>query len=134
MDRRRRSNGYILMVVLITMTVIIVTLVAMVRQASIVANAIRTHKEQSQVHWILESGIERAKARRISDPEFASETWLADLSLKGNQPAAVVETTIQDDAKLGTAIIVTVTIAKKSRPDLTVRRTIPFTQPVTTKE
>ena len=123
--QKKARRAYILMVVIVTMTVVVLTLIAMVRQAALVANSVRIQKEQSQVAWMLESRIERAKARLMIDPDFVSETWSIDVDLTDNRPPAVVE--IQKDKESST-ISVQVTLAKKSRPNLVARKTIPFTQ------
>lgn len=124
-DRGNPRGGYIMMVVVITMAVIVLTLIAMVRQVTMVAQSLRTSKEKSQIHWILESGIERAKARLMSDPAFVSETWSIDIAPNGG-PSTVVRIQIDEDTNLGRTIHVQVNMSKKSRPDYVARKKVPF--------
>jgi type II secretory pathway pseudopilin PulG len=88
---RKPRRGLTMIAVLVCLLVMMLLGAALLRVALQERDGNRDQERRLQAEWLVESGLERARARLAADAGYAGETWpisAADLGLAEAGPAA----------------------------------------------
>jgi len=100
----KRSNQRGLAIVPAFVCLVLVTLFCgvLLKLAASHRALVRSESNKTQVDWLVESGMEKAAAKLLANPDYRGETWeLAANEMAGGKPAVVriVVETLEKDPK-----------------------------------
>jgi Tfp pilus assembly protein PilV len=90
LNRSKPRRGITIVAVLVCLFVIVMLGAALLKMALAERNSNRDQERRLQTEWLVESGLERARARIAADRSYAGEKWsigAADLGLPEPSPA-----------------------------------------------
>jgi type II secretory pathway component PulK len=94
MKTTQRHNwrcGMALIAALVALAVTSAVFAGILAGAATLRRQVRTHREQAQVRYLVDAGIQRAIARLRDSSSYRGETWLVPADqLGGSSPAEVV--------------------------------------------
>ncbi len=97
MIKRKGSKprrGLMVVAVLVCLVVMMLLGAALLKVALLERESNREAERRLQAEWLVESGLERARARLAADASYSGETWTqsaADLGLAEPAPASALE-------------------------------------------
>ena len=109
MKRQKSSRaGSILICVLTCLLIVSALAVAMVKSALTARKAVRLERQQAQVEFLIEAGIQRAVSGLARDAEYSGETWDLPAAALSDSDSALVEiavTAADDDSPRRISVI-----------------------------
>ena len=127
MKRQKSSRaGSILICVLTCLLIVGALAVAMVKSALTARKAVRLERQQAQVEFFIEAGIQRAVSGLARDADYSGETWNLPAAALSDSDSARVEiavTAAEEDASRTISVIAQFPAASS----LIVRRSHTFT-------
>lgn len=94
LNKKRRGGAIVAALVLLT--IILITGGAMLQQLAATQRAARLAGRKVQAQWLAESALDRALAKRRTDPEYKGETWHSPVFEAGDQGVAHIEFKVVD--------------------------------------
>jgi Tfp pilus assembly protein PilV len=88
---RKPRRGLIVVAVLVCLVVMMLLGAALLKVALMERESNREAERRLQAQWLVESGLERARAKLAADASYAGETWTlgaAELGLADSAPAS----------------------------------------------
>ena len=93
--RRRRSSAFALVFVLVCMTVVIISLLAMVQRVTMSHRMGLQRERQIQARWLVEAGLDRAAARLRTQSTYEGESWQPQVDGIGGRGPAKVDIVVE---------------------------------------
>jgi type II secretory pathway pseudopilin PulG len=127
--RRRPSTGFILAFVLICLTVVTITLAAMIGRMSQGHRQVMMRQRQVQVQWLAESAIDRAATRLHRDDSYRGETWQLSPEAMGSRWSAHVTIHVESSEPGNTRFVhVTVVYSRADLPGIRYEKQVPVSK------
>lgn len=121
-SRRIPTPGFALALVLICLTVVTLSLTAMISRVSQGRRQVIQRQRLVQAQWLAESAIDRAVAQWQRDPAYRGETWQLASEVIGNRGSAQAAVEVEPNSA-GTSATIRVTVVYPQQSNVAVRCT-----------
>lgn len=90
MIRDKPRRGMALVVALVALAIFTMLSAVLMKSMLMQRRQVQDNERAAQAMWLVEAGLQRARARLVSDPDFTEERWELNAEALGGRYAALV--------------------------------------------